>query len=128
MLAESDRFKAMLLLKSADEKRYGGLVSRLNEGAALGRNEYPQTVADMYELMCSQCLDQPPANSRSNNSNNRSGVNLLQHGSTPSTHRSSVHFLQFGVLLIQTNNIIDPNWVLLDTCSTDNVFNNNNFL
>ena len=123
--AESDRFKAMLLLKSVDEKRYGGLVSDLKNGAALGRNEYPVTVSDMYELICTHCSSQPSNLRRNNNYNNRSGINLLQHGTRSSP---SVHLLQIGVLLTQSNNIIDSNWVLLDTCSTDSVFNNANFL
>jgi len=131
---EKDRFKAMLLLKNADNRRYGGLVSRLKEGASLGRNEYPTTVADMYELMCSHCPDLPTnnnnnnnRNNHNNNNNNRNGVNLLQHGNTSA---SSVHLLQLGVMLTQSNDndIIDSNWVLLDTCSTDSVFNNNTFL
>ena len=127
---ETDRFKAMLLLKNADEKRYGGLVSRFKEGASLGRNEYPKTIADMYELMFSHCPDLPSNNSnnnnRNNNNNNRNGVNLLQHGSTS----SSVHLLQLGVMLTQSNNndIISSDWILLDTCSTDSVFNNKSFL
>ena len=127
--AESDRFKAMLLLKCADDKRYGGLSSDLKNGAALGRNEYPVKVSDMYELMCSHCPSQPTGPRRNNNNNNadnnsnRNGIGLLQHGT-----RSSVHLLQLGVMLTQSDNIIDPNWVLLDTCSTDSVFNNASFL
>ena len=38
---EVDRFTAMHLLKSADDKRYGDMRSRLKESAALERNEYP---------------------------------------------------------------------------------------
>ena len=128
---EKDRFKAMLLLKNADEKRYGGLIARLKEGASLGRVEYPTTVADMYELMCSHCAYQPTSanrNNQHNNNINRNGVNLLQHGSNPS---SSVHLLQLGVMLTQSKDdseIISSDWILLDTCSTDSVFNNKSFL
>jgi len=107
---EKDRFKAMLFLKSSDDKRYGGLKSRLNESATLGRNEYPKTLSDMYELMCSHIAGQ----SNNNSSTNRSGTSLLQH--------------ELGVMLTQANTIINPNWILLDTCSTNSVFNNDIFL
>ena len=44
MTAEADRFKAILLLRSADGQRFGGLASRLAEGASLGRmNNLPQS-------------------------------------------------------------------------------------
>ena len=54
---EVDRFAAMHLLKSSDDKRYGDMKSRLKESAALGRNEYPRSVSYMYELMVNQCPD-----------------------------------------------------------------------
>ena len=109
MAAEADRFKAILLLRSADEQRFGGLASRLAEGASLGRNEYPTTIGDMYELMCEHCPDQPSTRTNNNNNNNTNNN-------------------RYGTLLTQSNNIIDPNWILLDTCSTDSVFNNSVFL
>ena len=110
---EKNRFKAMLLLRNSDDRRYGGLSNRLKEGAALGRNEYPRTMEDMYELMTTQCPDQG-SSTRGNNNNNR----------------NSVHLLQVGIMLTQTGEgeAIDPNWILLDTCSTDSVFRNKSFL
>ena len=121
----------MLLLKSADDKRYSGLKATLHRGATLGRNEYPKKLSDMYELICAECPDQPTQTRNNNNTDNRNGTQLLQRStnksSTPSTP-SSIHQLQLGVVLTQANNIINPNWILLDTCSTDSVFNNNAFL
>jgi hypothetical protein len=76
--AEAQRFKVMLLLKNADEKRFGGLGSKLRESATLGRNEYPRNVLDMYELMVADCPDQPRRGGNGNNNNN--SYNLLQVG------------------------------------------------
>ena len=47
----------MMLLDKSDAKRFGALVGRLKEGAALGRSKYPRTVADMYVLMSTHCPD-----------------------------------------------------------------------
>ena len=109
---ERERFTAMLFLKNADEKRYGDLRHRLKESAALGRNEYPKTLATMYELMVSQCPDQPSSTSNNRNNNNR--YNVLQTGYTLTQSSEQVS--------------IDPNWILLDTCSTDSVFCESKFL
>ena len=121
---EEERFKEMMLLDNSDEKRLGALAGRLKEGAVLGRNEYPRAVADMYELMSTHCPDQP---SRQNNysQKNRNGVSLRQH----STNKTPHTLRQIGILLTQSNDdIINPNWFLLDTCSTDSVFKNQSLL
>ena len=65
----------------------------------------------MYELMVSQCPDQP---STSNNRNNNNRYNVLQVGYTLTQSSEQVS--------------IDPNWILLDTCSTDSVFCESKFL
>ena len=49
--AEEDKIQAILLLKNADEKRYGELSKSLKEGSFLARDEYPISIAFMYELM-----------------------------------------------------------------------------
>ena len=45
---EEDKMQAILLLKNADEKRYGGLSKSLKEGFFLVRNEYPITIAYIH--------------------------------------------------------------------------------
>ena len=95
---ESQRSKTILLLETSDPKRYGNLSSRLQESASLGRNEYPRTVSSMYEVLVKQKAQ------RSRSGNN--GSSFTQHSQC----------------------IINPNWVLLDTCSTDNVFCNRKLL
>ena len=49
--ADEDKMQAILLLKNADEKRYGGLSKSLKEGSFLARDEYPISIVSMYELM-----------------------------------------------------------------------------
>ena len=97
--AESEKSKAILLLETSDQKRYGQLSTRLQESYALGTNEYPKTTASMYEVMVKQKAQ------RSNRSNN-TGASFTQ----------------------QRNHVINPTWILLDTCSTDNVFCNRGLL
>ena len=112
----------MILLKSSNDKRYLGLKATLHRGATLRRNEYPKKLSDIYELICAECPGQPTQTRNNNNTNNRNGTQLLQHStnksSTPST-LSSIHQLQLGVVLTQANDIINPNWILLDTCPSD---------
>lgn len=68
------------------------------------------------EFPNSQCPDQAPLARKNNNIN----VN----------NRNQIHLLQVGILLTQSgsNNTIDPNWILLDTCLMDSVFKNKSFL
>jgi len=84
ILAEEQKSKAIMLLESADKKRYGFLTARLEESASLGRNQYPTSVSSMYEVMMKQ-------------KQHRSG-------------RSGVSFTQ------QSSNVINTEWILLDTC------------
>ena len=46
--------KAAYFLNNVDGKRYNGLRQRLEEGAMLGRDEYPLTLAHTYELLVEQ--------------------------------------------------------------------------
>ena len=48
--AEKNKMQAILLLKNADEKRSGGLSKSLTEGIFLAREDYPISIASMYEL------------------------------------------------------------------------------
>ena len=49
--AEKERFKAMCFILREDEKRYGDLLEELRKGVYRGRDEYPNTVSDAYELL-----------------------------------------------------------------------------
>ena len=49
--AEKERFKAMCFILRADKIGYGGILEELRKGLYRGRNEYPITMSDAYELL-----------------------------------------------------------------------------
>ena len=49
--AENEIFKAMCFILRADENRYGNLLEELRKGVYRGRDKYPNTVSDSYELL-----------------------------------------------------------------------------
>ena len=51
ILCEEEKSKAILLLKNADNKRFGSLAKNLKDGSYLDCDEYHTMVASMYELM-----------------------------------------------------------------------------
>ena len=149
---EVDKSKAIILLKCADDSRFSALSKRLKEATYLDRNEYPTSIATMYELMTKSCSD-IQTNTDNNNSRNRhAGLSLLQQNESsnnecvPGTdggvfdivcyncnrrgeasNRAGISNLQYGYMMTQTvvkNGLVLPDWVLLDTCSTDNVLHN----
>ena len=76
---EEERSKAVLLLKLADEGRFGSLSNSLKEGTFLDRDEYPTTVATMYELMTKHSGAISGLRNQSS-SNRRAGFQMLQQG------------------------------------------------
>ena len=48
---ETEKSHATLLLLCSDDSRYGDLSASLNSGTLRGREEYPETLASMYQLM-----------------------------------------------------------------------------
>ena len=156
---EIDKSKAIILLKCADESRFSPLAKRLKEATYLDRDEYPTSLATMYELMTKSCSNIQSSTNNNNPRNRRNGVSLLQRNDTneskgvPGTdgktsnivcyscnrhgHYASsypdasttigINNLQYGYMMTQTldkRGLIPPDWVLLDTCSTDNVVHN----
>ena len=67
---------AVLMLLNSDPNRYGNLSTSLKEGASLGRDEYPTTVAGMYELM----VKSDKSNARNYNTRARRGNLFAQSG------------------------------------------------
>ena len=49
---EIDKFMGILLLLNSDTQRYSDLQVELAQDAQLGNDNYPQTTASTYELMC----------------------------------------------------------------------------
>ena len=48
---EKERFKAICFILRADEIRYDDILEELRKGVYSGRDEYPTTVPDAYELL-----------------------------------------------------------------------------
>ena len=49
--AESEKFKAMLMILRADPGRFGALQESLFEGVYKGRDEFPKSVTEAYDLL-----------------------------------------------------------------------------
>ena len=49
--AEKYRFESVCFVLRADESRYADLLEELINGVYKGRDEYPTTVSDDYELL-----------------------------------------------------------------------------
>ena len=97
---EMGKSKKVLLLELTDDKRFRDFASRLEDSYALGTDEYPKSTAEMFEFMMRK---------RKKNT----AVRTTNTGSS---------FTQ------NSGRAIDPNWILLDTCSTDHVFCNKKLL
>ena len=48
---EIEKLKAMVMMRRADPGRFGSLLSTLDDGVNLDRDEYPETVTAAYELL-----------------------------------------------------------------------------
>ena len=55
VIAEEQKMKAMMMILGADPARFSTLQQSLEEGVLLGRDEYPTTVINAYELLQSTC-------------------------------------------------------------------------
>ena len=77
---EEDKMQAILLLKNAVEKRYGGLSKSLNEGSFLKRDESPTTIASMYELIVKYSTQDNNNSIINHDDRRRGGIILTQLG------------------------------------------------
>ena len=78
ILEEEERNKALLLLRNSDDNRYKGLMDELRKSALLERDEYPTTIADMYEVMMKYDQRSNQSSFSRNNTQRRSGTALVQ--------------------------------------------------
>ena len=153
---EVDKSKAIIFLKCADDGRFGALSKRLKEATYLDCDEYPTSLATMYELMTKSCTNILPNNNNTAPRGRRAGVSLLQQNESDGTdnvpytdgrtfditcynsnrrghyasccpdsnNRTGIGNLQYGCMMTKAEakkGLIPPDWVLLDTCSTNNV-------
>ena len=157
IIAEEQRTKAMMLILGADPTRFQSLQESLEEGVLLGRDEYPVSVTQAYELMQSTCpviakssgrFSRFTKGGRFRGGGNLSFAQLGQnskavpgrdgrlfehikcHGCDTYGHYKNqcpkardVVLAQF-VLSQHELTSINPNWILLDTCSTVSVYCN----
>jgi hypothetical protein len=87
---EEEKFKAICYLKQSDKTRHGALLRDLQNGAYVGRDEYPTTTAGAYDLMIRRSgIFQGKASivhnrhgrfGRGGGRGGRSGYNFAQHG------------------------------------------------
>ena len=156
---EKEKSQATLLLTCSDDSRFGDLSESLNAGMIRGRDEYPETMAGMYQLMIKHTTPLQVTQGQPNN-RRRQAVTLVQAtdedgttGMIPGTDgrtfdvqcfncnqrghyaancpepnsRTGISNLQYGNVLTQVQDwkgMIPHDWILLDTCSTDNVISN----
>ena len=160
---EMDKSKAIILLKSVDDNRFGALTKRLREATYLDRDEYPTSVTTMYELMIKTIGNIQQSSLNNNSRNRRSVINLLQQGNASdskmvpgsdsqvfdiicyncnrhghyasccpeATNRAGNSNLQCGHIMTQAeikHGLIPPDWVLLDSCSTENAIHDSTLI
>ena len=157
---EVQRIKAMLMIIRSDYIRYGDLQESLLEGMHKGRDEFPKTVVDAYDLLqrISNNIYQSPAANQTKQKRflfrrNKQSTNLsftqkgktcelvpgrdgkvhddiechnchqMGHYTNQCPHKKKIALAQF-TLTQNKLELINRNWVLLDTCSTVSVFCN----
>ena len=161
IIGAQEQSKATNLLKCAGDSRYGKLIQSLKEAAYADRDEYPMSIATMYELMTKTNGSLQDSGTNATTSNRRTSCIMLvqqqysevnenlvpgddgrvfgiicynynKHRHYASNcpdqaNRIGVSNFQCGYVLSQIKDekgLIPHDWILLGTCSTDNVINN----
>ena len=107
---EEDKMQAILLLKNADEKRYGGLSKSLKEGSFLKRDESPTTIASMYELIVKYSTQDNNNSIINHDDRRRGGITLTQLGED---NRGEVVPGSGGIIIEEKKNLNVINLVIL---------------
>jgi hypothetical protein len=141
-----DRGHAAALLSNADPVRYGTLLASLSNAFGLGRDEYPTTLNDAYQLLLRY---KDPTSSTNPNRSNRHGrrndgrghggndgrghggrteTGRSNHGNRSGGRSPAKTFVQVSLSLAQLDNHfpdgIPNHYVLLDSNSTISIFSN----
>ena len=162
--AEQDKFKAMLMVLRADPGRFGALQESLYESVFRGRDEFPQTMTNAYDLL--QHISGDVTNFQRPQTEKRNGrfkmrgkgfgrfghLSFAQRGQSTSEatpgndgkvfshidcyncghkghyasncpHKKKITLGHFTLTQKQLE-LINKQWVLLDSCSTVSVFCN----
>ena len=106
--------RAALFVANADGQRYGELRRQLANSMALNNDLYPKTLTAAYALLEQYVTS--PTDSRNNNSQQS------QPYSTVSSQQSKL-----SIVLAQ-GHLVNPNWILLDSCATISLFGNPAYL
>ena len=88
-----ERYKAMMLLLSADVKTYSGIWSDLEKSITLGSNKYPTTLTGAFEILA-KCKNPSTNNNQLNNNNNNNippstGATLAQVTQNDASHANN---------------------------------------
>jgi len=143
---QQEEYMSYLVIKGAHKKRSNYLARDLQNRMHLGIDEFPKTMAQARDILS---VKQFSATSDSNGGRgggrgggssgrgrgrgpggrwtNGRGTGGRGTGNNNSNSGSEVHFMQIGTVLQQAiakGDIIDTNWILLDTGSTSNGFCN----
>ena len=106
-----EKRKAALFVANADGNRYNELRRELANSMALNNDLYPKTLTSAYGL-----LEQYIGSSTEGRSNNNQQPHSYSLFSTSTEVAPS--------LVLAQGCLVNPNWILLDSCATVNVFAN----
>ena len=110
-----DERKAALFIANADGHRYGDLRRDLVNSMALNNDLYPKMLTAAYALLEQYVIS--PASPGHKNNQQSQPYPLV---STPKCTTSSIVLAQ--------GPFVNPNWILLDSCATVNLFRNPAYL
>jgi len=108
-----ERRKAALFVANADGHRYGELRRDLANSMAMNNDLYPKTVTEAYALL-EQYVTSP------------TGPKTSQQSQSYSMISNSANSI--STIVLTQGHLVDPNWILLDSCATVNLFKNPAYL
>ena len=114
-----EEFAAMMLLRKANREKYKSLLRSLQDDRARGTDNYPKTVAEALHLLSSHRPHETRSVTQRPNNKGTQQTGLVQVG---------YQFSNVNQPMETSTEILDPNWILLDTGSTAHLFQNEKLL